>query len=127
MFIIGISLAVTGLASPTEKTATGNWPQWRGPDGSGVSNAKNLPTEWSRAKNIKWKTAIDGRAHSSPIVWGSRVFLTTAIEGSVVPGAKAVKHTGDDGKEFLHPDSLGADKKHTFKVICLDRDSGKIV
>ncbi len=125
--IVGMALAITGLGSPTEKTAAGNWPQWRGPDGSGVSNETNLPVEWSPTKNIKWKTPIDGRSHSSPIVWGNRIFLTTAVEGAVVPGAKAVAHTGDDGKPFLHPDSVGADKKHTFKVICIDRDSGKIV
>jgi len=125
--IVGIALAVTGLGFLTEKAEAGNWPQWRGPDGSGISNEKNLPSEWSPTKNIKWKTEIDGRSHSSPIVWGNRVFLTTAIEGAVVPGAKAVKHTLEGGKEFLHPDSVGADKKHTFKVICIDRDSGKIV
>jgi len=125
--IVGIALAVTGLGFLTEKAEAGNWPQWRGPDGSGISDEKNLPSEWSPTKNIKWKVPIDGRAHSSPIVWGNRIFLTTAVEGSVVPGAKAVNHTGDDGKPFLHPDSVGADKKHTFKVICIDRDSGKIV
>ena len=74
------------------KASAGNWPQWRGPDGSGISNEKNLPSEWSPTKNIKWKTPIDGRAHSSPIVWGNKVFLTTAVEGAEVPGAKAVKH-----------------------------------
>jgi len=125
--IVGIALAVTGLGFLTEKAEAGNWPQWRGPDGSGISDEKNLPSEWSPTKNIKWKVPIDGRAHSSPIVWGNRIFLTTAVEGSVVPGAKAVNHTGDDGKPFLHPDSVGADKKHTFKVICIDRDSGKVV
>ena len=127
MLIIGISLAVAGLSSFANSAAAGNWPQWRGPDGSGISNEKNLPAEWSPTKNIKWKTAIDGRAHSSPIVWGNRIFLTTAVEGDAVPGAKAVKHTVEGGKEFLHPDSVGADKKHTFKVISIDRDSGKIV
>ncbi|HKE56676.1 MAG TPA: PQQ-binding-like beta-propeller repeat protein, partial [Pyrinomonadaceae bacterium] len=101
------------------------WPQWRGPSGQGVSNEKNLPTEWTATKNIKWKTSIPGRGHSSPIVWGNRIFLTTAIEGDVVPGAKAVKHMIGD-QEFLHPDSVGADHKHLFKVICIDRDSGKI-
>jgi outer membrane protein assembly factor BamB len=126
-FIVGIALAITGLGFLTEKAAAGNWPQWRGPDGSGISNEKNLPSEWSPTKNINWKVAIDGRSHSSPIVWGNRVFLTTAVEGSIVPGAKAVKHTVEGGKEFLHPDSVGADKKHTFKVVCIDRDSGKIV
>jgi outer membrane protein assembly factor BamB len=103
-----------------------NWPQWRGPGGQGISTEKNLPTEWSATKNIKWKTAIAGRGHSSPIVWGNRIFLTTAIEGAIVPGAKAVKHMDGD-KEFLHPDSVGADHKHTFKVICLNADTGKIL
>lgn len=125
--VVGISLVLTGVSVFSEKAAAGNWPQWRGPDGSGISNEKNLPSEWSPTKNIKWKTPIDGRAHSSPIVWGNKVFLTTAVEGAVVPGAKAVKHTVDGGKEFLHPDSVGADRNQTFKVICLDRESGKIL
>jgi outer membrane protein assembly factor BamB len=107
-------------------TAASNWPQWRGPGGLGVSNEKNLPAEWSPTKNIKWKTPIAGRGHSSPVVWGNRVFLTTAIEGPVVPGAKAVKHMIED-QEFLHPDSIGADHKQTFKVICLDAATGKIL
>ena len=78
------------------------------------------------SKNIKWKTAIDGRGHSSPIVWENKIFLTTAIEGDVVPGAKAPTHMMGD-KEFVHPDSVGANKKHTFKVIALNRDTGKIL
>jgi len=126
-FITGIALTVVGLSVFANKADAGNWPQWRGPDGSGISNEKNLPAEWSPTKNIKWKTPIDGRAHSSPIVWGNRIFVTTAVEGTVVPGAKAVKHVLEGDKEFLHPDSVGADRKHTFKVLCIDRDSGKIL
>ena len=125
--IVGIALTAMGLGSFASRAEAGNWPQWRGPDGSGISTEKNLPSEWSPTKNIKWKTPIDGRAHSSPIVWGNKVFVTTAVEGVVVPGAKAVKHTGEDGKEFLHPDSVGADKKQMFKVVCLDRDTGKVL
>ena len=125
--VVGLSMALAGVNVFSEKAAAGNWPQWRGPDGSGISNEKNLPSVWTPTTNIKWKTPIDGRAHSSPIVWGNRVFLTTAVEGEVVPGAKAVKHTLEGGKEFLHPDSVGADRKHAFKVIALDRESGKIV
>ena len=122
-------VAVIGLLSTIALTSiaeAGNWPQWRGPDGQGVSTEKNLPTEWSNTKNIKWKTAIAGRSHSSPIVWGNKIFVTTAIEGPVVPGAKAVKHMMGD-KEFLHPDSIGADRKQTFKVICLNAATGKIL
>jgi len=121
-----ISLALIAVFSLTTAGSAANWPQWRGPDGSGISNEKNLPAEWAPTKNIKWKTPIAGRGHSSPIVWGNRIFVTTAVEGDAVEGAKAVKHMSE-GKEFLHPDSIGADRKHTFKVIALNRDSGKIL
>jgi outer membrane protein assembly factor BamB len=121
------ALIAAGLSSFATTASAGNWPQWRGPDGSGISNEKNLPSEWSPTKNVKWKTPIEGRSHSSPIVWGNRVFLTTSIEGEAVPGAKAVKHVLEGDKEFLHPDSVGADRKHTFKVLCIDRDTGKIL
>lgn len=121
-----VALTVAGLSIFSATVSAGNWPQWRGPDGSGVSNEKNLPSEWTPTKNIKWKTPIEGRSHSSPIVWDNRVFLTTAIEGPEVPGAKAAKHMLDD-KEFVHPDAIGANHKHTFKVLCLDRDTGKIL
>ena len=120
-----ISISITFVLLANTASA-GNWPQWRGPDGSGISNEKNLPAEWSPTKNIKWKTPIEGRSHSSPIVWGNKIFLTTAIEGAEVPGAKAARHQFD-GKDFVHPDAVGANKKHTFKVLCLDRDSGKIL
>jgi outer membrane protein assembly factor BamB len=120
------SLALLVFLSLTTVGSAANWPQWRGPDGSGISNEKNLPAEWSPSKNIKWKTPIAGRGHSSPIVWGKYIFVTTAVEGEPVPGAKAAKHM-IEGKEFVHPDSVGADRKHTFKVVALDRDSGKIL
>jgi outer membrane protein assembly factor BamB len=120
------SLALLVFLSLTTVGSAANWPQWRGPDGSGISTEKNLPAEWSPGKNIKWKTPIAGRGHSSPIVWDKYIFVTTAVEGEPVSGAKAAKHT-IEGKEFVHPDSVGADRKHTFKVVALDRDSGKIL
>jgi outer membrane protein assembly factor BamB len=112
------------LARATEPSY--NWPQWRGPAGQGISTDARVPLEWTATENVLWKTAIPGRGHSQPIVWGGRLFLTTAIEGEVVPGAGPVKHM-DEGKEFLHPDSVGANKKHTFKVLAVDADSGKIL
>jgi len=126
MNIVKAFIAVLVLISLSGAVTAANWPQWRGPDGSGISNEKNLPAVWTPTTNIKWKAAIPGRGHSSPIVWGNRVFVTTAVEGEVVPGAKAVTHL-NDGKEFLHPDSIGADRKHQFKVIALNRESGKIL
>jgi len=129
-FLVSLTLLLflaTFLVQSRAGAATeGAWPQWRGPSGQGTSNEKNLPEQWSANVNIKWKASIPGRGHSSPIVWGNRIFLTTAIEGEVVPGAKAVKHMDGD-KEFIHPDSVGADHKHQFKVVCIDRGTGKIV
>ncbi len=103
-----------------------NWPQWRGPGSQGRSPEAKFPTEWSPEKNVAWRTEIPGRGHSSPIVWDDRVFLTTAIEGAIVDGAKAVRHTLE-GEEFVHPESVGADRSQTLKVLCLHRDTGKIL
>ena len=58
-----------------------NWPPFRGPSASGVADRQSLPSTWNArpGANIRWKIPIPGLAHSSPIVWGERVFLTTAI------------------------------------------------
>lgn len=127
-FVISLVTAVMFLSATGSSTSAGNWPQWRGPEGQGISTETGLPDEWSATKNIKWKTAIAGRGHSSPIVWGNKIFLTTALDGDVIPGAKAgVTHKLLDGTDFVHPDAVGADRRHTFKVICLDRETGKIL
>jgi outer membrane protein assembly factor BamB len=124
-----ITLTAVALGSTVHAR---NWPGWRGSDGQGVSDETALPSEWAPDRNIAWKTAIPGRGHSSPIVWGDRVFLTTAIEGDVLPGATApIHYIQEDPKKppatFLHPDSMGADKKHTLKVMGLDLQSGKVL
>jgi outer membrane protein assembly factor BamB len=106
---------------------TENWPQWRGPGGLGVAQA-DVPTRWSRGENIAWATEIPGRGHSSPVVWGNRVFLTSSIRGSQVPGRKAPVHLGYDGKPgYVHPDSVEVDYRHALTVIAVDAVSGKIV
>jgi outer membrane protein assembly factor BamB len=132
-FSLGVILIASLLAFPgsharlvTVADDETNWPQWRGPGGSGTSAEKNLPTEWSDTKNVQWKTEIPGRGHSSPIIWGKKIFLTTSIEGPIVPGAKAVTHIRS-GHVFVHPDSVGADHSYTIKVLCLDRETGKIL
>ena len=79
----------------------------------------------SRTSNIAWKRSCRP-GYSSPIVWGDRSFVTAAIEGEVVPGAKAVEHT-IEGKAWIHPDSVAADRKHTLKVLALDAKTGKIL
>src|SRR4029078_11104339 len=124
--IVSSATFITALFIASSGAAGSNWPQWRGPSGQGTSEEKNLPTTWNASKNIKWKAPIEGRGHSSPIVWGKRVFLTTSIEGPVVPGAEAVRHYRK-GEEYKHPDSVGADHSYTLKLLCLDLDSGKLL
>jgi outer membrane protein assembly factor BamB len=86
-----------------------------------------VPTEWGESKNIRWKTAIPGQGFSQPVIWGRKVFLTADIElGPAPDGHKAVIHM-EGNKEFKHPDWVGSDKLHSFRVLSLDRDSGKIL
>jgi outer membrane protein assembly factor BamB len=87
---------------------------------------KNFPLEWNGTKNVAWKTPIPGRGRSSPVIWGNRVFLTTEVAGDPIAGAKAAEHILE-GKPWRHPDSVGGDRKHTFKVLALDRDTGRIL
>lgn len=130
LFVVAASfLAGRGSGIGAAEDVAGDsavWPGWRGPDGSGVASAAGFPLEWGPQKNVLWKTEIEGRGHSSPVVWGERIFLTTAIEGEVIPGAKAPVHYMN-GEEFLHPDSVGADRSHTFKVLALDARDGAIL
>ncbi len=58
-----------------------DWPAWRGPTGLGVSSEKNLPLRWSASENVKWKVPLPAPGNSTPIIWGSRVYLTQAIDG----------------------------------------------
>ena len=104
-----------------------NWPQWRGPDGNGVTTAPNMIIEWGANKNIKWKTPVPGRGHSSPIVWGNYIFLTTAIEGEAIPNAKGPMRVEDYGPSGVHPDGIGVDHKQTLKVLAYDANSGKML
>ena len=94
-----LALAVSGLSGSASARVDDNWAQWRGPDGLGVSPSTAYPDEWSPDKNIAWKTPVEGRGHSSPIVWQNRIFLTTSVEGPPAPADhKAPIHLGFDLK-----------------------------
>ena len=71
--ILLVSLIMTSVAHAD------NWPNWRGPTNDGHAPGGNPPITWSETENIKWKTAIPGEGNSTPVVWGNRVFVTTAI------------------------------------------------
>jgi len=113
------------LAAATTTLSAENWPQWRGPGSQGISAEPNVPAVWSATRNVAWKTELPS-GHSSPIVWGDRIFVTAAIEGAVVPGAHAVGHVVD-GQVWIHPDSVAADRTHRLEVLALDAGSGKVL
>ncbi len=98
-----------------------NWPSFRGAHASGVADGQNPPSSWNAdsSLNMLWKTPIPGLAHSSPIVWGEKVFVTTAI-------------SNDPQSVFRHGlfgdvDSAEDASKHVWRVYCLDKRSGKIL
>src|SRR5438270_3937972 len=74
-----IALSLTVLMGLPAVAQNGDWPQFRGPGGGGVSSETRLPVDWGPEKNLAWKLAIPGTGWSSPIVWGNRVFVTPAV------------------------------------------------
>jgi outer membrane protein assembly factor BamB len=72
--------AITLQAGEFDEQKLNNWHQWRGPQATGVAPQGNPPIEWSATNNIKWKIAVPGRGSASPIVWGDRIFILTAVK-----------------------------------------------
>ena len=109
-----LSLAVVATAAPP-------WPSFRGPQASGVAEGQNPPTTWNAEKglNVRWKTSIPGLGHSSPIVWGDRVLLTSAVTKEAEPYLRP----GLYGESPDHPENY----THHYRLYCLDRRSGEIV
>jgi outer membrane protein assembly factor BamB len=108
-------------AASQKNSGDTNWPSFRGPSASGIAEGYPLASSWDAVKseNILWKTAIPGLSHSSPIIWGNRIYLSTAISA-------AQKH---DLKVGLYGDidSVDDSSVHRYVVYCLDKQSGKII
>src|SRR5579863_7394 len=117
-----ILAAMVAAADAGESDTHGTWPQWRGPLGTGVSPDGNPPVEWNGqdGQNIRWKTELPGRGHSTPIVWGDRLFVTTAIPfGEALPPRYSKAPGAHNNLPVTH--------RQKFVVIVLDRQNGRIV
>ena len=101
---------------------TDNWHQWRGPNATGVSTTANPPVTWGEDENIKWKVAIEGQGTSTPIIWGDKVFVLTAINTGVKD--PSIPDPEDQPKTNFF-DIKQPNAQHAFVVLCLDRNTGK--
>lgn len=114
------ALLVVVMAASDSRSEDANWPQWRGPLGTGVSPKGEPPVEWSEKKNVRWKIDLPGRGHGTPIIWGDRIFLTTAIPfGPKLPPRKS-------GRPGAH-DNLAVSQRHRFVALAVDRATGKML
>jgi outer membrane protein assembly factor BamB len=111
---------VVGVVLSQNVSADANWPQFRGAGAMGVvADNPALPEKWSETENIAWKTPIAGMGWSCPVVWGNRVFLTTAVsEGEI----EKIKEGLYFGGERPKPKDV-----HEWRVLCLNIQNGKIL
>jgi outer membrane protein assembly factor BamB len=114
-------LSLIIIPAMAQKQAEGdNWPSFRGRFASGVADGQNLPDQWDGEKGtaIKWRARIPGLGHSSPIIWGDQILVTTAVssrsQASFKPG--------------LYGDGTASDDRsvHQWKVYCIDKRSGRV-
>lgn len=119
---IPVVLALLGAAALAVRAQpAANWPGFRGPSASGVADGTHLPDRWNgtQGENIRWKVELPGLAHSSPIVWGDRVFVTTAIssrpDATFKPGLYGEGTASEDRTE------------HRWVLMALDRHTGKVL
>jgi len=138
------------LRRAAANTDLDHWPEWRGPYRNGMARG-DAPTSWSDTKNIKWKTEIPGRGFSTPVIWGEKVFVTTAVqtgktpepasspeptaapraEGQAAtapnPSAQAPGGGRRQGGQRGPGGGAGAQIEHKFVLISLNRKTGKVI
>src|ERR1700751_5709443 len=73
------AVLLTALHAQSGSSAEQYWPQWRGPYATGVSKTADPPIEWSETKNIRWKVELPGRGSGTPVIWGDKVFVLSAV------------------------------------------------
>ena len=117
LLMAALALAVL-LPASAEQAAEAEryWPQWRGPYQNGTSPTATPPVAWSETKNVKWKTEIPGLGAATPVVWGDRLFLLTAVPVGV-----------SDQEQHDYRGALPERDVHRYVVLAFDRRDGSIV
>lgn len=120
-FTITLAGATGAHAAGDEGGNSTNWPSFRGPNAGGIARRCTVPVHWNaeEGENVRWKTPIPGLAHSSPIVWEDRVFVSTAVSDDPNPYLRV----GLYGESPDHPEKV----RHKFQLYCLDKDTGAVI
>jgi outer membrane protein assembly factor BamB len=100
--------------------AMAQWGAWRGPLGTGVAPRANPPIRWSETENVDWKLAIEGLGHSSPVVWGDRIFLTTAVSHGGALSRRVPERIGAHN-------NLEPDRRMRFEVWAISLEDGDLL
>jgi outer membrane protein assembly factor BamB len=119
IFLSAVLLLIPAFA------ADNDWFQWRGPNNDGMARS-DVPTEWGDDKNIAWRVTIPGRGFSSPVIWGDKIFLTTAVPTDAAP-PEAATPAPAPGQRRGPGGGAGAGREHKFVVLCLNRNNGKVL
>ncbi len=118
-FLFFFLFMLTKTQAQDKSDFTANWPEWRGLYNSGAASVGNPPVEFSETKNVKWKIEIPGKGHATPIIWGNQIIVQTAVATD-----KKAEKTDGTGASPMAPNQT--DLIHQFKVISVDKGSGKI-
>ena len=122
LLTLAAAATLAGAATGVTQDRDAHWPQYRGWQAAGVAEGYRLPVEWDIAsgKNVAWKVAVPGLGHSSPVIWGDRLFLTTAIreQGDDPPPRLGIYGDGDE---------VNDDASRIWKLLCYDKKSGKLL
>ena len=112
-------------AAPTKKTPpqtlerAAQWPHWRGPSATGVAPQADPPITWSEKENVRWKVELPGQGHSTPVLWGERLFLTAAVPVGEAFEPQLAQSPG------AH-DNAPVSRRYAFRVLAVERHSGAI-
>ena len=118
-----LGLLTTLLGQDFNNAKPVNWHQWRGPAANGVSNTAEPPIQWSASTNIQWKVPIEGRGSSTPIIWGNKLFLLTAINtGEINPSLPRPEDQPKRVFGITHPNTV-----YEFVVLCIDKNTGNLL
>ena len=94
-----------------------SWPSWRGPAGTGYAEGADPPVQWSETENVRWRVAVPGMGHSTPVIWDNTVYLTTAVPVGEPFSPRPDRAPG------AHDNRL-VDRRYEFVVIAYHRSTG---